>query len=105
MCVSSSPHQIQERLEDLKKEGASLQELWEEQKQRFDELLEYQLFMKEAESIQDMSSAHEVRGVRGGEGMTCGVIQRYMCDVDDDDELCTCTCRTVYKCTCKLRDG
>jgi hypothetical protein len=52
--------QIRERLSDLRQEGSQLQDTWQNQKDRLDQVLEFQLFLRDAKNIDAMSGAHEV---------------------------------------------
>ena len=52
--------QIRDRLSDLKGESVHLQQVWQERKSRLDQMLEFQLFLRDAKNIDAMSSAHEV---------------------------------------------
>ncbi len=61
ICATSSTDQIRDRLADLKRESAGLQQVWLEQKQKLDQILEFQFFLRDAKNIDAMSSAHEVR--------------------------------------------
>ena len=70
-----SLQQIRERLSDLKQEGGRLQELWLQQQQRLNQMLQFQQFLREAKMVEDMSSAHEV-------GMSSVLL----------DTLCICRC-------------
>ena len=68
-----SPHaQIKDRLSDLRQEGSNLQDTWQNQKDRLDQVLEFQLFLRDTKNIDAMSGAHEVRGRvgRGGRDET-----------------------------------
>lgn len=53
--------QIRDRLSALKLEGNNLQDIWQGQKDHLDQVLEFQLFLRDAKNIDAMSGAHEVR--------------------------------------------
>lgn len=60
-CFIASFHvQIRDRMSDLKREGASLQQVWLDQKHKLDQMLEFQIFLRDAKNVDAMSSAHEV---------------------------------------------
>ena len=59
-CAYVCYSQIRDRLSDLKGESVHLQQVWEERKSRLDQMLEFQLFLRDAKNIDAMSSAHEV---------------------------------------------
>ena len=52
--------QIRDCLNDLKKENSKLQKTWQEQREKLDQVLEFQLFLRDAKNIDAMSGAHEV---------------------------------------------
>ena len=52
--------QIRGRLSDLKRESGQLQQVWLNQKQHLDQMLQLQFFLRDAKNIDAMSGAHEV---------------------------------------------
>lgn len=52
--------QIRVCVNDLKKENSRLQTTWKEQRDRLDQVLEFQQFLRDAKNIDAMSGAHEV---------------------------------------------
>lgn len=52
--------QIQSNLSDLQAESQKLQTLWQDQKDLFDQKLQYQLFQEEVDSLETMCNSHEV---------------------------------------------
>lgn len=52
--------QIRSRLSDLKQESGQLQQVWLNQKQHLDQMLQLQFFLRDAKNIDAMSGAHEV---------------------------------------------
>lgn len=54
--------QTRDCLAELKKESSKLQQTWQEQRERLDQVLEFQLFLRDAKNIDAMSGAHEVSG-------------------------------------------
>lgn len=52
--------QIRVCVNDLTKENSRLQTTWKEQRDRLDQVLEFQQFLRDAKNIDAMSGAHEV---------------------------------------------
>ncbi len=50
-AILSQYRQIRGSLADLKKESSHLQEVWEEQRQRLDQMLQLQLFLRDAKIV------------------------------------------------------
>ena len=80
--------QIRDRLSDLKGESVHLQQVWQEQKIRLDQMLEFQLFLRDAKNVDAMSSAHEVCVC-----VLCGCVWYFMCCV-----VCMCVCAWCALC-------
>ena len=55
--------------------------MWQEQKIRLDQMLEFQLFLRDAKNVDAMSSAHEVCMCRRMQGIVALTVV-----------LCVCTC-------------
>ena len=76
------------QLQSLAQEKASLLEKWEERRGQFDQCMELQLFMRDAEQVDTWMGKQEVReGGRGGEGRRGGEGERVI--------FIRCLCRTI----------
>ena len=53
--------QIKDSLAGLKSEQTKLVDAWDSQQTHLSNMLQYQIFLRDAEAIDAMSSAHEVR--------------------------------------------
>ena len=91
--------QIRDRLSDLKGESVHLQQVWQERKSRLDQMLEFQLFLRDAKNIDAMSSAHEVcHCVCVGEGgCMCVWVWVYVCGCEYN-QFVLCVCMWIFNC-------